>query len=113
VVGDLNQGMLASLAPCSVGGKDYSFEKIADGYRAADISRQLMPADYGHDMPKRDCGKEIAYGDEPFEHLAGNNNTWVSPYEQKKVCEIGKTAFGSNLAPLALGALVLARSTSG
>ena len=103
MVGDLNQGMLASLAPCSVGGKDYSFEKIADGYRAADISRQLMPADYGHDMPKRYCGKEIANGNEPFEHRAGNNNTRVPPSEQKKVCEIGKPAFRIKFGIACLG----------
>ena len=51
-----------------------------------------MPADYGHDMPKRYCGKEIAYGVEPFDHLAGNNNTRIPPYEQMKAYEIGKTS---------------------
>ena len=42
----------SSLGPCSSGEKDYSLERTADGYRAADISRQLIPADYGYDMPQ-------------------------------------------------------------
>jgi hypothetical protein len=82
-----------------------------------------MPAEYGYDMPQRYCGKENAYGDDPFEQLAGNNSTRIPPYKQKKVCGLGKTAFGSSLASLALvisggvagvlGALVSARLTSG
>jgi hypothetical protein len=44
-------------------------------------------------MPQRYGGKEIAYGDDPFVHLAGNNNTWAPSYEQKKICGLGKTAF--------------------
>jgi hypothetical protein len=51
-----------------------------------------MPADYEYDKPQRYCGTEIAYEDDPFEHLAGNNSTRVPPYKQKKVCGIGKTA---------------------
>ncbi|PMD20925.1 hypothetical protein NA56DRAFT_704160 [Hyaloscypha hepaticicola] len=49
MVGDLNQGILARVHwdPVLVGKKDYSLERAADGYRAADISRQLIPADYG------------------------------------------------------------------
>jgi hypothetical protein len=73
-----------ALTLCSDGEKDYSI----------DSAPGCHDADYGYEMPERYGGKEVAYGDHPFKLLAGNNNTWVPPYEQrKKICGFGQMAF--------------------
>jgi hypothetical protein len=86
-----------TLARSSDGGKEYSIDSAPGCYEdpaAVHIGRQSMPADFGYEMPERYAGKEVAYGDDSFVPLAGNNNSWVPPYEQqKRICGLGQKVF--------------------
>lgn len=65
-----------------------------EGLETVDIGRQLMPSDYGYEMPERYGGKGVSYGDDFAIPLAGNNNTWVPPSEEpKRICGFGQRAF--------------------
>ena len=96
------------------GGRDsqsgYNGIRSLGGLEIGRIGGQPLPVDIGYEMPERYGGKEIAYGEDIAQPLAGNNITWVPPAEQEgRICGLGRKwfwAIGGLLCLLVVGAAI-------
>jgi hypothetical protein len=88
----------------------YNGIRSLGGLEIGRIGGQPLPVDVGYEMPERYGGKEIAYGEDIAQPLAGNNNTWVPPAEQEgRICGLGRKwfwALGALLCLLVVGAAI-------